>query len=211
MEKLLIKKKCFSFINHEGQSITLRYDFTLPLVRLYSQIRILLVLVYHILEKYLEKKNGIKVVQRKIIRLVLNFLVNQPIESELEILSLALQVIEQLGLNKTVFEIGSAKFFQRLCHLADGSTELLTELLLKKDLSGLNAFIEKNSFSKELRELLKEIFITNELSRLENLVTNTKDDVLISSFDQLKEFSEKLSMIKPIIIDLEWFLKWIIY
>ena len=30
-------------------------------------------------EKYLEKKNGIKVVQRKIIRLVLNFLVNQPI------------------------------------------------------------------------------------------------------------------------------------
>lgn len=49
---------------------------------------------------------------------------------------------------------------------------------------------------------MKEIFITNELSRLENLVTNTKDDVLISSFDQLKEFSEKLSMIKPIIIDL---------
>ncbi|MGV7818867.1 hypothetical protein PJN17_29515, partial [Mycobacterium kansasii] len=78
----------------------------------------------------------------------------------------------------------------------------LTELLLKKDLSGLNAFIEKNNFSKELRGLLKEIFITNELSRLENLVTNTKDDVLISSFDQLKEFSEKLSMIKPIIIDL---------
>ncbi|MFK5277601.1 ATP phosphoribosyltransferase regulatory subunit, partial [Lactococcus lactis] len=67
--------------------------------------------------------------------------------------------------------------------LADGSTELLTELLLKKDLSGLNAFIEKNNFSKELRGLLKEIFITNELSRLENLVTNTKDDVLISSFD----------------------------
>ena len=75
--KTFNQEKMFQFINHEGQSITLRYDFTLPLVRLYS--RILLVLVIHILEEYLEKKNGIKVVQRKIIRLVLNFLVNQPI------------------------------------------------------------------------------------------------------------------------------------
>ncbi|MDG4967623.1 ATP phosphoribosyltransferase regulatory subunit [Lactococcus lactis] len=77
--KTFNQEKMFQFINHEGQSITLRYDFTLPLVRLYSQIKDSTVLVIHILEKYLEKKNGIKVVQRKIIRLVLNFLVNQPI------------------------------------------------------------------------------------------------------------------------------------
>lgn len=77
--KTFNQEKMFQFIKHEGQSITLRYDFTLPLVRLYSQIKDSTSARYSYFGKIFRKKNGIKVVQLKIIRLVLNFLVNQPI------------------------------------------------------------------------------------------------------------------------------------
>lgn len=68
-------------------------------------------LVIHILEKYLERKNGIKGRSTENYQIGIELFGESADKSELEILSLALQVIEQLGLNKTVFEIELSKIF----------------------------------------------------------------------------------------------------
>ena len=112
--KTFNQEKMFQFINHEGQSITLRYDFTLPLVRLYSQIKDSTSARYSYFGKIFRKEKRHKGRSTENYQIGIELFGESADKSELEILSLALQVIEQLGLNKTVFEIGSAKFFQRL-------------------------------------------------------------------------------------------------
>lgn len=179
-------EKMFQFIDHEGKSIALRYDFTVPLVRTYAQAKLGNVARYAYFGKVYRKEKRHKGRRTEAYQIGVELLGEAPSLAEQEILRLALDAITALKLNRVVFEIGSASFFNRLCDLVGtDNTAELTELLLKKDLSGMEKFVAKNDFSTDFCELLEKILTVTDLAELGACVAQTKDEVLAQALADL--------------------------
>ena len=58
--------------------------------------------------------------------------------------------LPHLCLKNILVEIGSARFFNRLCTLVDDKAEELTEILKLRDISGMKKFVANNDFNDEL-------------------------------------------------------------
>ncbi|RZI48231.1 ATP phosphoribosyltransferase regulatory subunit [Lactococcus kimchii] len=195
------QEKIFQFINHEGRTISLRYDFTIPLARTYAQNNKSGVSRYSYFGKVFRKEKRHKGRRTEAYQIGVERFGGDSQTAEREIFQLALETTSQLGLDKIIWEIGSASFFYQLYRLVGEAPEF-TEILSKKNLSGMIEFIEIHKFSPALNQLLKHLLIKNDLESLSDLVEATTDPLLISAFKELEQRVQEISIQSRVQIDL---------
>ncbi len=188
-------EKMFQFINHEGKSIALRYDFTIPLARTYAQSGEFGLTRYAYFGKVFRKERRHKGRRTESYQIGVELLGGTKVDTDRECLDLILKAIEKLPLSPVILELGSADFFKRLCELVGNHASELTELLSKKNLSGMKRFVEENQFSPSFSRLLTELSVNTDLTVLSNLVQETLDEPLITAVRDLIEIAEQLDVV----------------
>lgn len=196
------QEKLFQFINHEGKSIALRYDFTIPLARTYARSSVSHIARYSYYGKVFRKEKRHKGRRTESYQIGVELLGEESKKADLECLILTLKGIQLLSLKNVVLELGSANFFSRLCELVGEGAASLSELFSKKNESGLKQFIAQNNFSQELNQLIFEIPFSTDFQKLLPLVKATKDSVLIASLGYLYQLYEQLPERNSVMIDL---------
>ena len=142
------QEKMFQYINHEGKNVAMRCDFTIPLARFYStnnygdeEAR------YCYFGKVYRKETMHKGRSSEFFQGGVE-LINKPgIAGDKECLNMIQESLPHLGLKNILVEIGSARFFNRLCTLVGDKAVELTEILKYRDISEMKKFVSDNEFA----------------------------------------------------------------
>lgn len=196
------EEKIFKYIGKDGKVIALRWDFTIPIARYYfsqgnnDEAR------YSYFGTVYRKEKTYKG------RLSENYqagieLVNKPgIDGDIECLTILQKSLEKINLDNVKLELGSAKFFNRICELLDNKEEIL-EILAKKNISEMEKFIIKNNINDNLKNLLIKLpRLTGDIEMINELINTIKDDILLDALTELKETYNKIYKNDNIIFDL---------
>lgn len=179
----------YNFINDKGENIALRWDFTIPLARYYaSQEKDEIArysyfgTVYRKSKKFIGKtteyyQSGIELIN------------NGGINGEKEILDVLIESLPYLDLKRVKIELGSSLFFKRVLELT-GKKEELIEILAKKNISGMNKFVEENKFNNKLKNLLLKLpRLCGTATILDSLIKYLDDEILLKALNELKELN----------------------
>lgn len=198
------QEKMFQYINHEGKNVAMRCDFTIPLARFYStnnyekkEAR------YCYFGKVYRKETMHKGRSSEFFQGGVE-LINKPgIAGDKECLSMIQESLPHLGLNNILVEIGSARFFNRLCDLVGNKADELTEILKFRDISEMKKFVKNNEFNDELNELLLKLPTAfGDINLLESAIAKINDEVMVKALERLKELYNSLDNKESIIFDL---------
>lgn len=192
----------FQFINHEGRSIAMRYDFTVPLARLYATTQKENEGRYCYFGKVYRKVKRHKGRSSEIYQGGVE-LINCPgIQGDIQCLNLMQQTIPMLGLDKVIVEVGYAPFFHRLIEIV-GHPETLTKILKYRDISGMKQFVATLDIDVTMQQLLLALPMSfGSLDEIKDKILATKDMVLIECLHYLIKINESMSSTSTIIFDL---------
>jgi len=183
------QEKMFQFINHEGESIALRYDFTIPLARAYALSGSDEVARYAYFGKVFRKEKRHKGRRTESYQIGLELLGATETDGDRECLTLTLKTIQQLPIQPILLELGSADFYRRIIQLAGPE---LSQLLPKKDLTGIKNFVAEKQFPTAFSQLLSRITVESDLEKLIQLVEQTEDSELLAAVHYLAKLSQNL-------------------
>lgn len=198
------QEKMFQYINHEGKNVAMRCDFTIPLARLYSTNNFNNeVARYCYFGKVYRKEIMHKGRSSEFFQGGVE-LINKPgIAGDKECLMMILESLPHLGLNNILLEIGSAKFFNRICYLVGDKADKLTEILKYRNISAMKQFVSENDFSDSLNQLLLKLPLAfGDINLLNSAICNLNDPILLEALNNLKELYEVLDCNDQIIFDL---------
>ncbi|MCL2113508.1 ATP phosphoribosyltransferase regulatory subunit [Lactococcus protaetiae] len=196
-------EKLFQMINHEGKPIALRYDFTIPLARTYAYTRNSEIERYVYFGKVFRKEKRHKGRRTESYQIGIELLGAQEQLADKEIITLSLAALEQIPLKHSLLEIGSAKFYKRLCELVgQEKSKELTEHLKKRNISGIEQFVSSHQFPSVFKNLLTELLVLTDPLSLLRLVTATQDEILIEAVSTLTQLCQQFSGNHQIVIDL---------
>lgn len=193
----------FQYINHEGKTVAMRLDFTIPLARLYARSKIQTMAKYSYFGKVYRKEVLHKGRSSEFYQAGVEWMNHPGKSGDLDCLSLVLEVRKQLQLKNVIIEIGSAKFFKRICELVGNKKDELTKILTFRDISHMKQFVLENNFSEGLNQfLLKLPTLFGDLKMLDDVLAILKDKELLASLEELKDVYLKLDDTSEIIFDL---------
>lgn len=195
--------KMFQFINHEGKSIAMRADFTIPIARLYATTAKNTVARYCYFGQVHRKETMHKGRSSELFQSGIE-LINKPgLSGDQECISIIQEALATLPLKKTMIELGSAKFFSRLCSLVGNKANQLTAILRFKDISGMQSFVQENTFSEELNTLLLQLpTCFGDTMVVHQIKDSIQDALLVESLKELLDVYEALSNKEDIMFDL---------
>lgn len=182
----------FQFINHEGRSIAMRYDFTIPLARLYATTKNQVEGRYCYFGKVYRKVKRHKGRSSEIYQGGVE-LINCPgIEGDIQCLTLMQDTIPMLGLQNVLVEVGYAPFFHRIIELV-GQEEILTNILKYRDISGMKKFVSTIDALDSIKQLLLKLpMLFGRLDAMKDIIYQTEDTVLIECFQYLEQLDQQL-------------------
>lgn len=196
-------EKMFQYINHEGKSVALRCDFTIPLARMYATSKQEKVTRYCYFGKVFRKERRHKGRHSEFFQGGIE-LINKPgLLGDTECMEIIQDTLSKLPLKNMILELGSATFFNRLCVLVGEQTPQLTEILTRKDNSGMKKFIRDNNFDQPLRDLLLELPTgSGDIHRLKEVMLGIRDQELLDAIVYLEKVYEMIDNKTNVIFDL---------
>lgn len=196
------EEKIFKYIGKDGKVIALRWDFTIPLARHYFLQGMSEEAKFSYFGKvYRKEKNyigrsseshqaGIEIVNKK------------GIEGNIECINILQNTIKELKLTDTKLELGSAKFFNRICELVDNKDELI-EILSKRNISEMERFIVKNNIKGKLKELFLNLpRLCGKIEMLNSVIDYIEDETLLRALKELKLTYNQIEKNDNVIFDL---------
>lgn len=180
------EEKMFQYINYEGKRVALRADFTVPLARLYSSQHEQGEKRYCYFGNVYRKEKRHKGRSSEFFQAGVELLGKAGFAGDKECLDIIQQTLPFLKLKDIKIEIGSAKFYKRLCELVDDSS--FVDLLKKRDISGIEKLIEEKKIQGSLKKLLLQLpRCFGDIKMLDEMLTNLQDVQLKESLIELKE------------------------
>lgn len=197
------EEKTFKYIGKDGNVITLRWDFTIPIVRHYFSQNINKEARYSYFGKVYRKEKVYKGRNNENYQAGIELINVSGIQGNIEILEILQKILQELKLSNLKVELGSAKFFNRLCELT-GDKQRLMEILNKKNISEMEKFVGENSaLSEHLKKLLLKLpRLFGDVNMLDNIILDAKDEIIIRALKELKSTYNKLNYKENVIFDL---------
>lgn len=197
------EEKVFKYIGKDGKVIALRWDFTIPIARYYFLQNTEKEARYSYFGKVYRKEETYKGKNTETYQAGIELISIPENKGDKECLSIMLECLKELKLKRIKIELGSAKFFNRICDLVPDRITL-TEILKKKNISEMEKFIEKNSnINSNLKELLIKLpRLCGDINMLEDVMNEVKDKDLLDAMQGLKEIYNKLGNKGDILFDL---------
>lgn len=197
------QEKMFQYINHEGKNVAMRLDFTIPLARLYASSHMCEEARYCYFGNVYRKELMHKGRKSEFFQGGVELIGKPGIEGDKECLLMIQESLPYLSLQNVIIEIGSAKFFHRLCTLVGTKEKQLKEILKFRDISKMKTFVAQNTFSDSLNTLLLQLpTCFGNIDLLEQAIANIKDVELLEALHDLKEVYLTLDNQENIIFDL---------
>lgn len=196
-------EKMFQYINHEGKSVALRCDFTIPLARLYASNKQDTVARYSYFGKVFRKERRHKGRSNEFFQGGIE-LINKPgLLGDKECMEIIQQSVSKLPLQNMILELGSASFFHRLCILVEDQAFELTSILSRKDISGMKKFIQKNQFDAAFNNLLVQLPTgSGNIEVLKDIMKTMQDEELLEAVRYLEKVYEAIDDTSNIVFDL---------
>lgn len=202
--KNLDESTLFKYINKEGKDVALRWDFTVPLARYYISQKKDEVTRYCYFGKVYRKEKEHKGKSSEIYQVGIELIGKKAIEGDVECISLLQKSLPIFGLKDLKIELGSASFYNRLCEIIGNERkEEFSNLLLKKNISGLRKFCDKFQIEKKLAEFVISLpRLNGNIEILTQTIEKLEDEELISSLIELKSIYETMNMKQQDLFDL---------
>ena len=176
----------FRFVDTKGKNVALRYDFTIPLARLYAT-------KYHdttsrfcYFGKVYRKEKVHKGRSSELFQAGVE-LINEPgVKGEKEILTMLQETVSNIPLNDILIEFGSAAFLDRLFEITDDDARL-QEILKYRSVSQLKEFIKEHDFDEKFNQLLLKLpSAIGGTEMLDDICSLVDDKVLLDTLIDLK-------------------------
>jgi len=154
-------REMYKFLDQDGEILTLRVDMTVPIARLcatkYAQAQPPFRFrycadVFKVRELFAGKRAQVTDCGIE--------LIGGDSRSDIEVLSIALEVMDHLGLSGWQLEIGNTGFFRRACEqlqISEADASVLADLIDRKSLVDLKSRLDGFGLSAEGRRLLEEL------------------------------------------------------
>lgn len=197
------EEKTFKYIGKDGKVIALRWDFTIPLARHYFSQNTEEEARYSYFGKVYRKEKTYKGRSNESYQAGIELINKAGIEGNVECLNILQEALNELKLSNLKLELGSAKFFDRLCELV-GNKETLVEILSKKNISAMEKFVANNSHLDErvIQLLLRLPRLCGDIRMLDDIIENAKDEVIVNSLKDLRSIYNQIGEKENIIFDL---------
>lgn len=195
------EEKVFKYIGKDGKVIALRWDFTIPIARYYSLQDIEKDARYSYFGKVYRKEETYKGKSTEDYQAGIELISSKEKIQDKECLYIMQECLKGLNLTNVKIELGSAKFYNRLCEIIDDKTKL-TEILAKKNISEMEKLIE-NNIDSEYKELFASLpRLCGNINVLENITSKINDKILLEALNELKQVYENIENKKDVIFDL---------
>lgn len=195
------EEKMFQYMNYEGKRVALRVDFTVPLARLYCSQKEEGEKRYCYFGKVYRKEKRHKGRSSEFFQAGVELLGKAGVAGDLECLQLIKETMSCLKLKTIRIEMGSAKFYHRLCEIVDD--ERFVDILKRRDLTAMKDFVQEHSFDTSMQNLLMHLPQTfggvEVLYQIQNLI---HDDILKESIEELIHLYEASCMKDCLTFDL---------
>lgn len=197
------EEKIFKYIGKDGKVIALRWDFTIPIARYYLSQNTQQEAKYSYFGKVYRKEKTYKGRSTESYQAGIELINKKSKEGDIECLNILQETMDELKLSNLKLELGSAKFFNRLCELV-GDKEKLVEILSKKNISAMEAFVlEHNELSDNVKKILLKIpRLCGNIDMLNSVIQIAEDEIMIETLMELKMIYEKLEKKEDVIFDL---------
>lgn len=197
------EEKAFKYIGKDGKVIALRWDFTIPLARHYFSQNTNKEKRYSYFGKVYRKEKTYKGRNSESYQAGIELINNSGIEGNMECLSVLEEALKELQLSNLKIELGSAKFFNRVCELVENKERFIS-ILKKKSISDMKKFVEgSNNLNEETRNLfLKLPRLCGDIEMLEDVIKSVSDEIILSALKELRTIYEKIEKKEDIIFDL---------
>ena len=174
------EEKAFKYIGKDGNVIALRWDFTIPIARHYFSQNTNTEARYSYFGKIYRKEKAYKGRNNENYQAGIE-LINMPgIQGNIEVLEILQTSLKKLKLSNLKVELGSAKFFNRICELA-GNKQKLMEILNKKNISEMENFVKDNeNLSLKLKKLLLKLpMLFGNINMLDEIILEVEDKIIL--------------------------------
>lgn len=195
------EEKMFQYINYEGKRVALRTDFTVPLARLYSTQEEHGEKRYCYFGKVYRKEKRHKGRSSEFFQAGIELIGKDEKDGDKECLELVLKTLPLLKLKDIKIELGSAKFYKRICEMVDD--ERFIDILKKRDISAMKAFVQEKQFSSSFKQLLMKLpRCFGDMTVLEEVIPFIADTKLKESLLELQDLHNQLGNPKEMVFDL---------
>lgn len=202
--KNLDESTLFKYIDKEGKDVALRWDFTVPLARYYIAQKKDEIARYCYFGKVYRKEKEHKGKSSEIYQIGTELIGKKSIEGDVECISLLQKSLPIFELKDLKIELGSARFYNRLCQLiGDEKKEEFSNLLIQKNISGLKKFSEKYNIEENLKLFITSLpRLNGNIDVLKETIEKLGDEELRNSLIELKELYETMNMKEQDLFDL---------
>lgn len=182
----------FRFVDSKGKNVALRYDFTIPLARLYSNKYRGAVSRFCYFGKVYRKEKMHKGRSSEFYQAGVE-LINEPgAQGELEILEMLEETVANIPIKDILIEFGSAAFLDRLFEITDDD-DTLREILRYRNVSQLKKFIKEHDFDMKFNKLLLRLpGAIGTAAMLDEICALVDDEILLDTLIDLKTLTINL-------------------
>ena len=197
------EEKTFKYIGKDGKVIALRWDFTIPIARHYFSQKTDKEARFSYFGKVYRKEKSYKGKSNENYQAGIELINNPGISGNIECLNILQKSLQKLELSNIKLELGSAKFFNRICELVRDK-QRFTEILDKKNISEMEKFVDENDYLDENIKalLLKLPRLFGDINMLDQIILETQDKYIIQSLKELRNTYEQIENKNNIIFDL---------
>lgn len=202
--KNLDESTLFKYIDKEGKDVALRWDFTVPIARYYISQKKEEIARYCYFGKVYRKEKEHKGKSSEIYQVGIELIGKKAIEGDVECISLLKKSLPIFELKDLKIELGSARFYNRLCEIVgNNQKEEFSNLLTQKNISGLKKFCEKYSIEENIKQFIISLpRLNGNIDVLKETIKKLEDKELQESLIELKELYETLNMKEQDLFDL---------
>ena len=195
------EEKMFQYINFEGKRVALRTDFTVPLARMYSTQNQQGEKRYCYFGKVYRKEKRHKGRSSEFYQGGVELLGKAGFAGDKECLDIIQQTLPYLKLKEIKIEIGSAKFYKRLCELVDDKD--FVNILKKRDISSIDKLIKNKKIEGPLKKLLLQLPRSfGDINIIDDMLKSLEDQQLKESLIELKQLYETINDKEHFVFDL---------
>lgn len=197
------EEKIFKYIGNDGKVIALRWDFTIAIARHYFSQNTNNEARYSYFGKVYRKEKIYKGRNSEKYQAGIEIINNPGTEGNIECLNLLQDTLKEIKLSNLKLELGSAKLFDRICHLVGDKTKLV-KILSKKNISEMEEFVENNKMiNNNLKKFLVKLpRLCGGIEMIDDYINIIQDEIIVKSLKELKMTYDSLNNKENIIFDL---------
>lgn len=197
------EEKTFKYIGKDGKVIALRWDFTIPIARHYFSQNTDKEARYSYFGKVYRKEKVYKGRSNENYQAGIELINSAGIPGNIEILEVLQEILKNLKLSNLKVELGSAKFFNRICELT-GDKAKIKEILSKKNISEMEKFVKSNKkLNLKLKNLLLKLpRLFGNINLLDEIISETEDEIILRALKELRITYNNMKYKDNVIFDL---------